>query len=80
MHGFYNKYLYINLKDKTYREKKLSDGVLAANLGGKGLATHLLLENLAPGTDPLSPEQIAEYEAKYRPSLRSGSRKIRSAF
>lgn len=52
MHGFYNKYLYINLKDKTYREKKLSDEVLAANLGGKGLATHLLLENLAPGTRP----------------------------
>ncbi len=58
MYGFFNKLLRINLTDKSYKEEPVSDEVLKSNLGGKGLATHLLLENLPPDTDPLSPENI----------------------
>ncbi len=58
MYGFYKKYLRVNLTDKTFREEPLTDDVLKKNLGGKGLGTHLLLENLPPGTDPLAPENV----------------------
>lgn len=58
MHGFYNKYLRVNLTDRSFLEVPLEDKMLRDNLGGKGLATHLLLENLPPDTDPLSPENI----------------------
>lgn len=56
MHGFHGKFLRINLTDKTYEEAGIPEEVQEKYLGGKGLAGYLLLEYLAPGTDPLSPE------------------------
>jgi len=56
MKGFYNQILRINLSDKRSQTEPLSDEVLEKYLGGKGLATHLLLENNPPGVDPLGPE------------------------
>ncbi|MDW7651214.1 MAG: aldehyde ferredoxin oxidoreductase family protein [Bacillota bacterium] len=58
MYGFHNKYLHINMTDRSFREVPLDDQTLSNYLGGKGLATHLLLEHLPPGTDPLSAENI----------------------
>ncbi|RTZ94108.1 MAG: aldehyde:ferredoxin oxidoreductase, partial [Deltaproteobacteria bacterium] len=56
MKGFFNRLLRIDLGKKTYRTEPIPDEVLEKTLGGKGLGTHLLLENNPPGVDPLSPE------------------------
>jgi aldehyde:ferredoxin oxidoreductase len=56
MYGFYGKILKINLNNKTYDIEVLDDHILKTNLGGRGLATHLLLHHNPPGVDPLSPE------------------------
>jgi aldehyde:ferredoxin oxidoreductase len=55
MHGFYNKILIVDLTHRSSRVEPLSDAVLAASLGGKGLGTRLLLEHSLAGADPLSP-------------------------
>jgi len=56
MYGFYKKRLFIDLNEHRFEVRDLSDEVLQKTLGGKGLATHLLLEHNPPGVDPLSPE------------------------
>lgn len=58
MFGFYNKLLRVNLTDRSCKEEMIPDQVLEKNLGGKGLATHLLIEKLPADTDPLSPDNI----------------------
>jgi len=54
MDGFYNMVLRIDVSQESYELKLVSDDVLARTLGGKGLATHLLLRHNPPGVDPLS--------------------------
>ena len=56
MKGFFNRILRINVTDQNYHVDSTDDAVLEKYLGGKGLATTLLLENNPPGVDPLSPE------------------------
>jgi aldehyde:ferredoxin oxidoreductase len=56
MHGFFNKFLDIDLNTKSDQVVPLSDEVLAETLGGKGLAIKLLLAQNPPGVDPLAPE------------------------
>ncbi len=56
MHGFYNRILTINLNDRSFTIEQISDAILSECLGGKGLATHLLLDRNPPGVDPLAPE------------------------
>ncbi len=56
MHGFFNRLLQINLTTLTEENHEIRDELLKENLGGKGLATHLLLELNPPGVDPLAPE------------------------
>jgi aldehyde:ferredoxin oxidoreductase len=56
MHGFYNRILTINLTDRSFAVEQISDDILSECLGGKGLATHLLLDRNPPGVDPLAPE------------------------
>lgn len=56
MYGFYGRLLRIDLTAGIFRVEKLSDQVLASCLGGKGLGTLLLMENVKPGADPLGPE------------------------
>jgi aldehyde:ferredoxin oxidoreductase len=56
MLGFYNRILRIDLTNASARVEPISDEVLNRGLGGKGLGTYLLLQNLEPGVDPLSPE------------------------
>jgi len=58
MLGFYNQMLSIDLDAQTSESVPLSDDLLQKTLGGKGLATHLLLENNPPGVDPLSPDNV----------------------
>ncbi|OGR19538.1 MAG: aldehyde:ferredoxin oxidoreductase [Desulfobacterales bacterium GWB2_56_26] len=56
MHGFYNRLLTIDLSSRTFVIEEIADQVLQQCLGGKGLATRLLLERNPAGVDPLSPE------------------------
>lgn len=56
MFGFYNQLLTINASKQSFKTTSLQDSVLEKKMGGKGLATHLLLENNPAGVDPLSPE------------------------
>ncbi len=56
MQGFFNMVLRINLTQKSFDLKIVSDEVLRGRLGGKGLAAHLLLLHNPPGVDPLSPD------------------------
>lgn len=56
MNGYFQKILIINLTDRTFRDESVSASVYRKYLGGKGLATHLLMEKNRPGVDPLSPD------------------------
>ncbi len=56
MQGFFNMVLRVNASEKSFDLKMISDDILEKTLGGKGLATHLLLENNPAGVDPLAPE------------------------
>jgi aldehyde:ferredoxin oxidoreductase len=56
MHGFYNRILTIDLSAENFRIETISDELLAECFGGKGLATHLLLDRNPIGVEPFSPE------------------------
>ncbi|AEG16576.1 Aldehyde ferredoxin oxidoreductase [Desulfofundulus kuznetsovii DSM 6115] len=56
MRGFYGRLLRIDLSTRHWQAEEIPDEVLAAYLGGKGLGTYLMLQNIPPGADPLGPE------------------------
>lgn len=56
MHGFYRRILAVDLTRRTFIVEPVRDEVLAEHLGGKGLATRLLLDRNPPGVDPFAPE------------------------
>lgn len=55
MYGFYGRLLRLNLSDRSFAVEELPESVYRDYLGGKGLGTYLLLRELEPGIDPLSP-------------------------
>ncbi len=58
MEGFYNKVLHVNLSRRSFEEESIADEVYRKFLGGKGLATHLLLSNTKAGANPLSEDNV----------------------
>lgn len=56
MYGFHKKALAINVTDQTWETIPLAEERLRRSLGGKGLATDLLLEHNPGQVDPLGPE------------------------
>jgi len=56
MFGFYGRILKVNLDKESFEIETLSEEICGQVLGGKGLATHLLLTKNRPGVDPLSAE------------------------
>jgi aldehyde:ferredoxin oxidoreductase len=54
MYGFYNKVLRVNVTRKAFDLQTIPDQVTRQFLGGKGLATYLLLRHNPAGVDPLS--------------------------
>jgi aldehyde:ferredoxin oxidoreductase len=48
--------LYVSLTDRTINRKPLPPDLYKKYLGGRGLGVKLLYDNLAPGIDPLSPD------------------------
>lgn len=56
MKGFYYKHLIIDLTKTSFVFEDLDRELVRTTLGGKGLATRLMLENTLPGVDPLGPD------------------------
>ena len=56
MHGFYNRILTIDVSTRSFTIENISDKLLSGCFGGKGLATHLLLERNPVGVEPFAPE------------------------
>ncbi len=56
MYGFYGRLLAVDLSNREIKVEPLADEFLADSLGGKGLATRLLLQRNPIGVDPLAPE------------------------
>ncbi len=56
MKGFFYKHLTINVRKKTFAFEDLDKDLVRSTLGGKGLATYLMLENSLSGVDPLGPD------------------------
>ncbi len=54
MFGFYNRILTINLSTSSFVIESIDDELLKTCMGGKGLATRLLLDRNKAGVDPLS--------------------------
>ncbi len=57
-HGYHGKILRVDLTSGAIRVEEPGDAVYRRYLGGGGLASYFLLRELAPGVDPLSPENI----------------------
>ncbi len=56
MMGYQNKVLRINLTEKKWSTEPLNMDWAKKYIGGKGLGIKYLYEELAPGTDPFSPD------------------------
>lgn len=56
MHGFFHQALSIDVGDRTSRFEPLTDALLRAGMGGKGLGTQLLLDHNPVGVDPFAPD------------------------
>ncbi len=58
MKGFFNRLLRVDLTLRQFEFAELPDSLLERTLGGKGLGTHLLLDENPQCVDPLAPEAI----------------------
>ncbi|MDW7728471.1 MAG: aldehyde ferredoxin oxidoreductase C-terminal domain-containing protein [Bacillota bacterium] len=58
MYGVYGKLLIVDLSKMDIIEKELEQEVFYEFLGGRGLGAYLLAKMLAPGEDPLSPNNV----------------------
>jgi len=56
MNGFFQRILTIDLTNRTSREESVSEDITRDYLGGKGLATRLLLDKTPAKVDPFDPE------------------------
>jgi aldehyde:ferredoxin oxidoreductase len=55
MDGFYGRILKVDLSEEKYSVEPVRDDILEKYLGGKGLASYLLVKLNPPGVDPLDP-------------------------
>ena len=58
MEAVHKKILNIDVSQRSYYSQSIDDEIYTQLLGGKGLATHLLLNSSKAGIDPLSPENV----------------------
>ena len=56
MPGFVGRLARVDLSKGEVREEEIEEGIFKRFLGGRGLAAKILLEELSPDVDPLSPE------------------------
>jgi len=57
-YGSTGNLLYIDLSDGSIRKETMPENLYRLYPGGKALAAYLLLKNIAPGVEPLSPENV----------------------
>ncbi|OHD81722.1 MAG: aldehyde:ferredoxin oxidoreductase [Spirochaetes bacterium RIFOXYC1_FULL_54_7] len=58
MHGFYGRFLVIDIGTRAQQIMETPEAVCATYLGGKGLGSWLLHSYNPPGVDPLSPDNV----------------------
>lgn len=56
MHGYNGKILRVNLSEKTVKFEPLDIKEAQKFIGGRGLGTKILMDEVDPGVDALSPE------------------------
>jgi aldehyde:ferredoxin oxidoreductase len=56
MHGYWNRLLRINLTTESYSVDPVPDAVFKSLIGGAALGAKILLDEVEPRVDPLSPE------------------------
>lgn len=56
MYGWTGQFLRVDLTSKTYRTEPFSEDFARKWVGGRGFAVKILFDELAPGIDPLGPE------------------------
>lgn len=63
--GFMGKLLFINLKYRTWRIESPDESFYRTWLGGYGMIAPIYYERMAPGIDPLGPENILGFAAGF---------------
>ncbi|MBA7656504.1 putative oxidoreductase YdhV [subsurface metagenome] len=61
MYSYTGRILHIDLSTKETSVQTVSEEFLKKYLGGVGLASKLLYDNIKPGVDPLSPENVLTF-------------------
>jgi len=61
MHGYHGRILHVNLSTGQTQIDTFDETFAQTYLGGNGFAIRLLYERLAPGVDPLSPENMVVF-------------------
>jgi len=56
--GYMGKILWIDLSTEKFEEQELSEEIYRQYLGGYGLATKIIYEQMPAKTDPLGPEAV----------------------
>jgi len=56
MHGWTGRLLRIDLKDREITEESLDEKLLAEYVGGRGLGSKIIYDEVDPGIDPLGPD------------------------
>ena len=56
--GYAGQLLYVNLSDGSLQRKPLERDFALKYVGGRGFSSRILWDELSPGIDPFSPENI----------------------
>lgn len=56
--GYFGKILWVDLSKGSFKEETLPEEIFRLYLGGYGLATKLIYENMPAKTDPLGPDSL----------------------
>lgn len=56
--GYMGRILHVDLTRSTFWEEELKEEIARALIGGKGVATYLLLRETKAGVDPLGPDNV----------------------
>jgi hypothetical protein len=78
MHGYRGTILRVNLTEQTIQKEALDLDMARKYIGGRGLGTKIMMDEVDPNVDPLSPENCVQnlnlpyYSGSYQPSDRTG--------
>ncbi len=58
MNGYAGKLLFVDLKEGTFEERRLTDEIARDFIGGYGIGAKILYGMMKPGADPLGPDNV----------------------